>query len=117
MFVYLLIAAEIAILYTVFWYVYVREPKEGRRIQANLWGTYQDAHNDTADPTLPFLLAQDRHSVYEEAYVPVQGHEIYGDYILDPRTNRYVRPQEVKGVLNRMASSIDRTFSQINVKP
>jgi len=41
MLIYLIIAAELAILYTVFWYVYVRDPKP-YKIVGNLWGRYEE---------------------------------------------------------------------------
>ena len=42
MFAYLIIAVELAILYTVFWYVFIREPKP-YRVAGNLWGSYDNA--------------------------------------------------------------------------
>ena len=39
MFAYLLIGLELAILYGVFWYVFVREPKP-YNVQGELWGSY-----------------------------------------------------------------------------
>lgn len=42
MFAYLIIAVELAILYSVFWYVFIREPKP-YRVAGNLWGTYDRA--------------------------------------------------------------------------
>ena len=57
MLIYLIIAAELAILYTVFWYVYVRDPKP-YKISGNLWGKYGDKGFTAggADPTLPFAV-------------------------------------------------------------
>lgn len=40
MFVYLIIAAELAILYAVYWYIYLREPKPFT-ITGNPWGYYE----------------------------------------------------------------------------
>ena len=47
MFAYLVIGFEIAILYTVFWYVFLREVKP-HRVSGNPWGQYRDldAHPD-----------------------------------------------------------------------
>lgn len=42
MFAYLLIAFELAILYLVFWHVFIREPKP-YRVRGNLWGSYEGA--------------------------------------------------------------------------
>jgi hypothetical protein len=113
MFVYLLIAAELAVLYTVFWYLYVREPQEKRRISANLWGTYEESLVDgRVDPTLPFLCHhEEEHQIYQGAY-PAQVRQ----YILDLSTNHYVPVVENATMLNRVADSLDRTFSQLNIK-
>ncbi|HEY9786851.1 MAG TPA: hypothetical protein V6D17_15785 [Candidatus Obscuribacterales bacterium] len=43
MYAYLIIAAELLILYTVFWYVFIREPKP-YKIRGNPWGHYDGAH-------------------------------------------------------------------------
>ncbi|HEY9715014.1 MAG TPA: hypothetical protein V6C72_16210 [Chroococcales cyanobacterium] len=43
MFAYLIIAIELAILYSVFWFVFIREPKP-YRVTSNLWGTYEGAN-------------------------------------------------------------------------
>src|SRR5260221_6002736 len=61
MLIYLIIAAELAILYTVFWYVYVRDPKP-YKIVGNLWGKYGDNGFTAggADPTLPLAVEQEQ---------------------------------------------------------
>jgi hypothetical protein len=46
MLAYVIIAVELLILYTVFWYVFLREPKP-YRIQGNAWGVY-----DGPDPKI-----------------------------------------------------------------
>jgi hypothetical protein len=58
MFIYVLIAVELAILYTAFWYVYVREPRP-IRIRGNRWGGYTEGELTAGGigPTLPFLSA------------------------------------------------------------
>ena len=40
MFAYLIIGIELAILYSVFWYVFVREPRP-YRINGSIWGSYE----------------------------------------------------------------------------
>ncbi|MBC7996522.1 MAG: hypothetical protein IAF58_01165 [Leptolyngbya sp.] len=40
MFAYLLIAAELVVLYTVFWYIFLREPRP-YRIKSEMWGRYE----------------------------------------------------------------------------
>jgi hypothetical protein len=44
MFAYILIAIELAIIYLVFWYVFIREPKP-YRISGPLWGVYDSKIN------------------------------------------------------------------------
>lgn len=39
MFAYLIIAAELLVLYTVFWYIFLKEPKP-YRIKSDIWGRY-----------------------------------------------------------------------------
>jgi hypothetical protein len=43
LFAYLIIAIELAILYTVFWYVFLREPRP-YKIRENIWGNYQEGN-------------------------------------------------------------------------
>ncbi len=45
MFAYLIIGIELAILYVVFWIVFLREPKQSE-IRADLWGNYSDANEE-----------------------------------------------------------------------
>jgi len=40
MFAYLIIAAELLVLYTVFWYIFLREPRP-YRIKGEMWGRYE----------------------------------------------------------------------------
>lgn len=42
MYAYLIIAAELAILYTVFWYIFLREPRP-YKVSRNIWGNYDGA--------------------------------------------------------------------------
>jgi hypothetical protein len=39
MYAYLIIGVELAILYSVFWYVFIREPRP-YKVNGDLWGTY-----------------------------------------------------------------------------
>jgi hypothetical protein len=45
MFAYLIIALELAILYSFYWFVFVREPQP-IKIAGNLWGTYDYKGDD-----------------------------------------------------------------------
>ncbi len=57
MLIYLIIAAELAILYTVFWYVYVKDPKP-YQVKGHPWGRYGQAGHTagSVDPTLQNCL-------------------------------------------------------------
>lgn len=46
MFAYVLIALELLILYGVFWYVFVREPRPFE-LKENLWGYYSDTNGES----------------------------------------------------------------------
>lgn len=48
MYAYLIIAAELAILYSVFWYVFIREPRP-YTLKGDLWGTYPQSAYTTYD--------------------------------------------------------------------
>ena len=81
MLIYLIIAAELAILYTVFWYVYVRDPKP-YKIVGNLWGKYGDSSITTggADPTLPFAVEA---QINPTELWQAQGHTAFEPYPKD----------------------------------
>ena len=112
MFVYLLIAAELAVLYTAFWYLYAREPKQERRIKGRMWGTYEDSPAALkADQSLSFLRHQDAYPTYGET-----SQIDTGEYVLDLTTNHYIRVQAGRKLLDRMAQTLDSTFSNLNVK-
>lgn len=125
MFVYLLIAAELAILYVAFWYLYVREPKHKGHISGSLWGAYHEIHDEqqTVDPYLQWLQAHgeamregDKAAAVahlEAAYACAE------EFIWDARLNRYVpvREYEARSFLAKMAEKLDRSLSQFNVRP
>jgi hypothetical protein len=112
MFVYLLIASELVVLYTVYWYLYVREPRVNRRISANMWGSYEQAADDQfVDPTLAFARHREGFENYSEAYASASS-----EYVLDPVTNHYVRVEQGDGLLGRISTDFDRQFSRLNVR-
>ena len=123
MFVYLLITAELAVLYTVFWYLYVREPKYKRHIAANMWGTYEESlTRDGADPTLPFIQGSYEHQLYE-AYcrgeLCAEETNSQEEFVWDSSSNHYVPVSQLRdpAFLTQMAAKLDQTFSQLNVRP
>jgi len=74
MLMYFLIAAELAILYTAFWYIYVREPKPLKlKIAGNPWGKYGESGFTAGgiDPTLPFVF--DREQTRDSSRMPGDG--------------------------------------------
>lgn len=60
MFVYLIIALEISVLYLAFWYLYVYESKP-HRIKGNPWGRYGAGGYTTGgvEPAAPFVFGHD----------------------------------------------------------
>lgn len=73
MLAYVIIAIELAILYTVFWYVYLREPQP-YKIKGNPWGGYSGAPSGSQPPAFakPHSFVQpqqndaNRHAIYQE---------------------------------------------------
>jgi hypothetical protein len=98
MFVYLLIAAELGVLYTVYWYLFLYEPQSAHKISAGnrLWGRYERPVDYLDEPDEPFA------------------DELASDYILDLRTNHYVRISR-QARLECLARQIDRAFAQLKV--
>jgi hypothetical protein len=98
MFVYLLIAAELALIWWVYWYLYVREPGHHRHISGATWGSYVDSRAEEAAL---------------KAYVQQE------EFVWDQRNMRYipVSQLEAESLLAAMAAKLDRQFSQLNVKP
>ncbi len=131
MFIYLLIAAELAVLYTVFWYLYIREPQCHHRIEGNLWGRYESAlPQSSADPMLPFATGHDGNGL---SYVPgfargeadwkkqfAAAYRPSEEFVLDQITNHYVVQRNAlqgRSLILRMAVMLDNTLSQLNVRP
>lgn len=125
MFVYILITAELAILYTVFWYLYLRQPKQSRRIVGSTWGSYHPAATSVAD--FPAYTAYDvgsstqcylesaqasRKSAVKPFMLPV--HE---EMVLDLRSNRYVPVSRKRTALAALIQQLDDCLSEFNVKP
>lgn len=77
MFVHLLILSEFLLLFAVFWYLYLREPRPVRKIKSNTWGAYSPSTTlcriESADESIHSFVAGQR-----------------GEMIFDRRTNRWV---------------------------
>ncbi|CAN5356412.1 hypothetical protein BH11CYA1_BH11CYA1_25560 [soil metagenome] len=74
MFAYAIIAFELLILYTVFWYVFLREPQP-YRIQGNPWGGYQQGEQEqrlldsfarASQANDPVTQTNNERAIYEE---------------------------------------------------
>ncbi len=111
MFVFLLISAELALLYVVFWYLYVRDPKCKERIKGDLWGAYEGA--DTSQDYCPVYQEPACVKVDQTAYAHAE------EFIWDSNSNSYipVSQYEAMSLLAKMAAQLDRQLSQLNVKP
>jgi hypothetical protein len=118
MFVYLLIAAELGILYGVFWYLYIRQPRANKRISAQLWGSYDDPsgylqEHKQAYESLACGQAECTTCRQTEALLT----SVRNEYILDTTTNHYVQVPEGMSLLDRLATTVDRALSHLNVAP
>jgi hypothetical protein len=121
MFIFLLIAAELAVLYTVFWYLYVRDPHHKKNIRGNLWGTYDAPENSDINP---FAYPRDDYGL---AYLKACEQELdcitplysTDEMILDRETNRYVTVHrfETRSSVMQFLSKLDRALSHLNVRP
>ena len=102
MFLFLLITAELAILYTVYWYLFTRDPKQARRISAENWGSYNV--QGTTDGGAPNAIKQFMVPAKEEM-------------ILDLRTNHYVPlPAQKSNWYSSLLRLLDDCLSELNVK-
>lgn len=115
MFVYLLIAAELGILYTVFWYLYVREPSSNHKISAQLWGSYEDSAGVEwkAPDGVPCWLPDCQTCSEQRNLLEA----VRQEYVLDKTTNHYVQVPEGLSLLDRLATSVDRALTRLNVAP
>jgi hypothetical protein len=67
MFVYLIIAIELTVLYVVFWIVFLREPRP-REIRAELWGNYfKPTDRSVNNATQPEHSTNEGQSLYRTA--------------------------------------------------
>lgn len=118
MFVYVLIVAELAVLYTVFWYLYVRKPECKKNISSDLWGSYDTAmHNEPAMLYAPISDHANADAYFMRARDEFQV-AMASEFKLDQKTNRIVAiDHQGASLLEKMAAKIDKTLSQLNVKP
>ncbi len=128
MFVYFLIASELAILYTVFWYLYLREPKQARRINGSNWGSYHPAATSGVNDASMFAFGggaacsncylETGNNTQELSAVKPFMLPVRDEMILDLSTNHYVPvPRPRKTVLGSLIQQLDDCLSEFNVKP
>ncbi len=125
MFVYLLIASELAILYTVFWYLYLREPRQSHKIAGNTWGAYNGAQSTTNGGDAMFGYEMSAAPCYMERGQQMQASgvkpfmlPVQDEMVLDLKTNHYVpvnRPHRT--VLGALIHQLDSCLSEMNVRP
>lgn len=125
MFVYLLIGAELALLYVVFWYLFVREPKYKEHVHGATWGSYDErvkqnwwgAYDNETESADPYLAYQEAYYAQYEQIDP-NAHAEH-KFVWDNKLHRYVpvSQYEATNLLSKMAERLDRQFSQLNVKP
>lgn len=143
MLIYLIIAAELAILYTVFWYVYVKDPKP-YQVKGHPWGRYGQAGYTagSVDPTLRNCVHAQTETVLW--WQPQLEHDTYPEHVQyystphveRSNTLRYRRtmlkrfplkhatagPEQEESksdsasLLSRVMMMFDRTLGALNVK-
>jgi hypothetical protein len=122
-FFYVLITAELTLLYGVFWYLFLREPTHARRIGAETWGMYPQYK---AAMKSGFRTRQNNIAAAQAKYVEV-AHEdparpvilpVYDEMTLDLRTNRYVPvPEKQQTIFGRFIDDLDGQLSTLNIRP
>lgn len=129
MFAYLLIVAELAILYTVFWYIFLREPKPFK-VEESLWGHYEVANrklepsSHSADSHADWMTLNE--SLYNELCVGrarAQKQRAHGRCNSLPSISRTPHmkygwvsaDEEPVTLLDRLASGFERTVEVLRV--
>jgi|688.fasta_scaffold286179_2 hypothetical protein len=128
MFVYILITAELAILYTVFWYLYLRSPKQSRRIVGTTWGSYNAADTTGGVDVSGYSLSNGASCAH--CYLQGAQHDhnltavkpfmlpVHDEMVLDLKTNHYVpSSRKRRTVLAALIQQLDDCFSEFNVRP
>jgi hypothetical protein len=135
MFAYLVIGFELAILYTIFWYVFIREPKP-LKLRADQWGRYQRGSNHfTAygaehHPPYQPTDAIDQRQLYNQSRQRMAAHrrrqrlnlsQNYGD----PRKRQAPFPlrdttnydYERRSAVERFLANLTRAITDLSAKP
>jgi len=80
MFAYLLIGLELTILFSVFWYVFIREPKPFQIEHSGLWGSYEAGTAHFSEADLDTLVMEYKQNAKKQVLV-------------DRRVPRFANPQ------------------------
>lgn len=121
MFVYVLITAELAILYAVFWYLYLRDPLQRRNIVGETWGSYGESALTTCgaeeNQYQPCYAQTASQQVESQQVLPFMV-PVYDELTLDVRTSRYVPlPRKQANVFSHFVENLDCQLSTLNVRP
>jgi hypothetical protein len=82
MFAYVLIGLEMLILSSVFWYVFIREPKPFRISKSDLWGSYEGYEPFSSQLELDTLVMEYKRNAHNQILV-------------DRRVPRFANPEMV----------------------
>lgn len=120
MFVYLLIAFELALVYTVFWYLYLRNPQiKQRKIKGSQWGRYHNSpYTTNGGDYYPIINNEkaNKQSADNPMEIIPSFVSYQAEFVLNERTNRYVREErQAQSLLNKMAATLDSTLAKLNV--
>lgn len=122
MFIYAMIAAELVLLYVVFWYLFLRDPDPRRKIAGNTWGAYKNALPRYDKEVIVDDPARDDEPCSCEPEPAVRGFMVPHprELVFDPRKNKYISVNQYNRSRTRLAiflQSVDETLSKLNVKP
>lgn len=125
MFVYALIAAELGLLYVVFWYLYLRDAKKAKRFAATNWGRYQNSPL-SVEEILPAdsraASADCQYCGCSETEHAVKGYMVPHptELVFDRNKNRFISARkyyQTKLSFASLLQKIDEKLSHLNVRP
>lgn len=129
MFVYALIAAELGLLYAVFWYLYLRDAGKSKKFAANTWGRYQNSPLQSRDDSFydvdassPVANLDCQYCGCSETEHAVKGFMLPrpGEMVFDRSKNRFISARKYHRTKQTVASlfqKIDEQLSRLNVRP
>lgn len=124
MFVYALIAAELCLLYAVFWYLYLRDAGKAKRITSANWGRYQNSPLSVEEDLLLDARTPDdcQYCGCSETEHAVKGYMVPHptELVFDRNKNRFISARKYYQTKHTFASflqKIDEKLSHLNVRP